>query len=146
MLFQSNLLGQVNVDENSVLTFPLGLPGFEDCVRFKLFHEEENGAPRVLWMQSLEEADVLFSVVDAAEFGVRYEIELADDEVEALQLAKPEDAVVLVMVYRAEDAVDASHPLLKSLNANLRSPLVVNPLTQRGIQIGQLNVDAVLSR
>lgn len=52
------------------------------------------------------------------EFGVRYEIELADDEVEALQLAKPEDAVVLVMVYRAEDAVDASHPLLKSLNAN----------------------------
>ena len=40
MLFQSNLLGQVTVDENTVLNFPNGLPGFESCQRFKLFHEE----------------------------------------------------------------------------------------------------------
>ncbi|AQR64341.1 flagellar biosynthesis protein FliW [Aquaspirillum sp. LM1] len=147
MLFQSNLLGQVTVDENTVLNFPLGLPGFESCQRFKLFHEESEQAdsPRVFWMQSLDDADVLFSVVAPEEFGVRYEVELSAEEVDALQLANPEDALVLVMIYKGSDAIDENtHPLLKSLSANLRNPLIINSVSLRGLQLGQLQCDMVL--
>ena len=78
-------------------------------------------------MQSLDDADVLFSVVTPEEFGVRYEVELSAEQVDALQLAKPEDATVLVMIYKGNQEIDANtHPLLKSLSANLRNPLVIN--------------------
>ena len=83
MLFQSSLLGPVEVDENTVLHFPAGLPGLEGCTRFKLFHEE-NDNPRVFWMQSLDDADILFSVVDAQEVAVRYEIELTPAEIDQI--------------------------------------------------------------
>lgn len=51
-------------------------------------------------MQSLDDASVLFSVVDPAEVGVRYEINLNDDEVAELA-PKAEDAAVLVSLPRS---------------------------------------------
>ena len=96
-------------------------------------------------MQSLDDADVLFSVVTPEEFGVRYEVELSAEQVDALQLAKPEDATVLVMIYKGNQEIDANtHPLLKSLSANLRNPLVINTETLRGVQVCQLECDMVL--
>ncbi len=148
MLFESNLLGPVEVDESTVVTFAQGLPGFEDCKRFKLFHEEGD-APRVFWMQSLDDASVLFSVVDPAEVGVRYEINLNDDEVAELALEKAEDAAVLIMVYRApDDAAEGenAHPLFHgSLKFNVLGPLVLNLVQQRAMQKTGFKCDVVLS-
>lgn len=139
MLFQSSLLGPVEVDENTVLHFPAGLPGLEGCTRFKLFHEE-NDNPRVFWMQSLDDADILFSVVDAQEVAVRYEIELTSAEIDALQLKAADDAAVLVIVYK--DGQEQTDPMGK-LRANLRSPLVINLETRVGLQKVGLNCDIV---
>ena len=145
MLFESNLLGPVEVDESTVVTFAQGLPGFEDCKRFKLFHEEGD-APRVFWMQSLDDASVLFSVVDPAEVGVRYEINLNDEEVAELALEKAEDAAVLIMVYRAADSAENAHPLLhSSLKFNVLGPLVLNLVQQRAMQKTGFKCDVVLS-
>ncbi|RXZ44203.1 flagellar assembly protein FliW [Crenobacter cavernae] len=143
MLFNSRLLGPVEVDESTVIQFPHGLPAFEDCQRFKLFHEAGETAPRVFWMQSLDAPDVLFSVVDPASLGLRYEVELSAAEVDALQLARPEDAVVLVMVYKEGDAHADKHPLLAPLKANVRNPLIVNLAARRGLQQGGLACDIV---
>ena len=88
---------------------------------------------------------MLFSVVAPEEFGVRYEVELSAEEVDALQLANPEDALVLVMIYKGSDAIDENtHPLLKSLSANLRNPLIINSVSLRGLQLNQLQCDMVL--
>ena len=46
-------LKNVPIDPESVFTFPDGIAGFEDCKRFKLFHEE--GKATVFWLQSLDD-------------------------------------------------------------------------------------------
>ena len=52
---------------------------------------------------------------------------------------------VLVMIYKGNQEIDANtHPLLKSLSANLRNPLVINTATLRGVQICQLECDMLL--
>jgi len=142
MLFNSSLLGQVEVDENTIITFEAGLPAFENCTRFKLFHEADSNNPSVFWMQSLDNPDVLFSVTDPQKLGIRYEIELSQDEVAALALSRPEDAAILLIIYR-ELPDDEANPALSQLRANVRNPLIINLATQKALQKTGLACDIV---
>lgn len=142
MLFNSSLLGQVEVDENTIITFEAGLPAFENCTRFKLFHEADSNNPSVFWMQSLDNPDVLFSVTDPQKLGIRYEIELNQDEVAALALSRQEDAAILLTIYR-ELPVDEANPALSQLRANVRNPLIINLATQKALQKTGLACDIV---
>ncbi|KMJ54736.1 flagellar assembly protein FliW [Vogesella sp. EB] len=142
MLFNSSLLGQVEVDENTIITFEAGLPAFENCTRFKLFHEADSNSPSVFWMQSLDNPDVLFSVTDPQKLGIRYEIELSQDEVAALALSRQEDAAILLTIYR-ELPSDEANPALSQLRANVRNPLIINLATQKALQKTGLACDIV---
>lgn len=142
MLFNSSLLGQVEVDENTIITFEAGLPAFENCTRFKLFHEADSNNPSVFWMQSLDNPDVLFSVTDPQKLGIRYEIELNQDEVAALALSRQEDAAILLTIYR-ELPNDEANPALSQLRANVRNPLIINLATQKALQKTGLACDIV---
>ena len=142
MLFNSSLLGEVDVDENTIITFAHGLAAFENCTRFKLFHDADRNSPRVYWLQSLDNPDVLFSVTDPGRLGIRYEVLLTDDEIASLALARPEDAMVLLIVYREVDSQE-TNPLLAQLRANVRSPLIINLASLRGMQKLNLECDIV---
>ena len=142
MLFNSSLLGEVEVDENTIITFEHGLPAFEHCTRFKLFHDANRANPRVYWLQSLDNPDVLFSVTDPSRLGIRYEVSLSDDEVATLGLTRPEDAAVLLIIYRELDSEEAN-PVIAQLRANVRNPLILNLSNQRGMQKNNLNCDIV---
>ena len=145
MLVHSQLLGQVDIDEHSVLTLAAPLAGLEDCTRFKLFHDEgtDDTSRHVYWMQSLDNPAVTFSLTDPACCGIRYERDL-ENERDALQRERAEDAVVLVMVYK--DVQQATHPALAPLKANLSAPLVINTASRRALQLPGLIVDVCMRR
>jgi flagellar assembly factor FliW len=118
----------VQVDPDTLFTFPNGMAGFEDYKRFKLFHEEGGGT--VFWLQSVDDAKVAFPVVAPDALAVAYEIELSDEDCALLQLADPADpadVAVVVVVYR--NALED-----KQLAANTRSPVILNLKTRLGIQ------------
>jgi flagellar assembly factor FliW len=96
----------------------------------------------VYWLQSLDNPDVLFSVTDPGRLGIRYEVLLSDDEIASLALARPEDAMVLLIVYREVDSKE-TNPLLAQLRANVRSPLIINLASLRGMQKLNLECDIV---
>jgi len=54
-------LTNVNVDPDTLFTFPNGIAGFEDYKRFKIFHEE--GRETVFWLLSVDDTDVMFPIV-----------------------------------------------------------------------------------
>lgn len=142
MLFNTSLLGEVDVDEQSIITFADGLPAFEHCKRFKLFHDADCDSPRVHWLQSLDEPDVLFSVTEPGNLGIRYEVQLDDAEVASLQLTRPEDVGVLLIIYR-DGQEDPQQPLLTHLRANVRNPLIINFAKLQGLQKTNLDCDIV---
>jgi flagellar assembly factor FliW len=144
MLFSTSLLGKVEVDESRIIEFPQGLPGFEHCTRFNLFHDASLEAPQVFWMQSLDDPDLLFSVVDPATLGVRYEIDLSDEEVVALKMSNPQEIAVLVMVYKDAQPDSEAHPLLTPIKSNIRNPLLLNLEARVGLQKNSLECDIVL--
>ncbi len=128
MNFKSKLFGEQLIDPATVIHFPLGIPGFEDAKRYKLFHQEDNAI--VYWLQCLDDADVVFSVAHPAQFNINYSFVLTDAEVATLQLSHPEDILVLILLQN-DQSNSAEKPTIKG---SIKSPIVINCATQIGIQ------------
>lgn len=137
MQIQSTRFGLIEVDESTVITFPQGLSGFEQLHRFKLIHEDKPD-PQVLWLQSLDEADVSFNLVEAGRLGIHYQITLDDAECELLQLAQAEDAALLLLLYRADDGKGG-------IQANTQAPIVLNLASRLALQKTGLRANIVFS-
>ena len=118
-------LKNVTVDPDSLFTFPQGLAGFENCKRFKLFHEEDKGT--VFWLQSVDDATVMFPVVAPEQLDLQYEIELSDADCALLDVKSAEDVMVVVIVYRDEAGGG-------KIAANTRSPVILNAGSRKGMQ------------
>lgn len=129
MDIQSKLLGEQTVNPDSIITFPLGLPGFEDQKRFKLFHQE--GSEIVYWLQAVDDGDLTFSVAHPASFNINYSFVLTDDDEEVLQVKSSDDLLVLIMLHKDEGENSSDKPTIKG---SIKSPLVINTEKRLGIQ------------
>ena len=118
-------LTNVNVDPDTLFSFPEGIAGFEDCKRFKLFHEE--GRETVFWLLSVDDTDVMFPIVAPDTLDIEYQIELTDADCALIGLRHPEEAAVVVIVYRNEAEGG-------KIAANTRSPVILNLTSRKGMQ------------
>ena len=69
MKVATSRFGEIEVAPEALVTFPDGLPGFEDK-RFVLLPAPE--APRVVWLQSISSPDLALMTVDPRELAVEY--------------------------------------------------------------------------
>lgn len=142
MQYETFLFGHINVNPDTVLHFPRGLPGFEQHTRFALIHEESDSAdaPTSYTLQSLEDPMVAFQIVDPAAFGFNYELEISDEETALLQVQRSEDVVVMIALLRRDDAPN-------KIEANFRAPMIINTASRIGLQkvISRLRPNITLS-
>ena len=122
---QTERFGDLEVDDDKVLQFPDGLPGFPTATRFTLVPVPENDV--FLWLQSVDDGALAFLCTVPWPFFPDYEPELPDTDQDALDLQDAADATVLCMltVRREERAV----------TANLLGPIVINQRTRVGRQV-----------
>jgi len=135
MKIDSPRFGTLTVETGKIIEFLEGLAGFETCRRYSLFHSD-NATPKYFILQSLDDPEVAFNIVDPAQLGFSYEIALTDAETDLLKLADPGDAVVVVIVWKGETEKGEA-----PLRANLNAPLIINIRERRGLQhiFAQLN-------
>ena len=61
MLIQTRYFGEIDVDDEKVITFEDGLIGFENLKKFTLIYNNESETSKtVTWLQSLDEPMVAF--------------------------------------------------------------------------------------
>ena len=123
MLMESERLGQLEIDEGSIISVPDGLLGFESHRRFVLVPADDVGA--YSWFHSVDDAALAFLVVVPGFFFDDYAPELSDPDVAALGLTDASDAQVLCLVTITND----------DITANLMGPVVVNVTERRGRQV-----------
>lgn len=109
---------EVEIDPDTLIEFPDGLPGFEDCKRFKLFHSGEN--PVIFWLQSVDDAGVVFSLTDPGLLKIFYELTLTDEEEGTLCVTEGDELNIAVILSQGEKSHTAA------VQPNLRSPIVIN--------------------
>ena len=128
MKVETYLFGAVDVTPEKVLNFPAGLAGFESMKQFTLVHEDENGEqPMSFTLQSLDDPQLAFQIMDPTALGFNYELQLTDEENALLQSPAEGDVVVMLMVFKQKGDKAA-------INPNLRAPLLINIRARVGLQ------------
>jgi len=125
MLIETKYHGEINIDENEIIKFENGIPGFITEKKFTLLPLDKESPFSIL--QSIETTELGFIVVNPFHYTKDYEFELTDGEKEALQLTSAEDLEVLAIMTVKES--------LKDSTANLQAPLIINHKKKIGKQI-----------
>ncbi len=124
MTINTRDFGPVELDENEVVEFCAPIFGFEHLRRYVLLSDDEMG-PGLFWLQSLEDADVCFILLDPTELGMEYMPEVSGETARELEL----DGAPIVRLI----AVIPQN--FKDTTVNLKSPVVINPKTHRAAQV-----------
>jgi flagellar assembly factor FliW len=120
-------MGTQILHADNVIRFPKGLIGLSEQTQLQLFHETTDDEPTVHWLQSVSDSEFSMSVISPQTLGMEYEIEFDEDDLNALQLDNPADALVLLVIYKQVDEDN-------DIKVVTTAPIVINPKTNRGLQ------------
>lgn len=124
MAVQTKYLGEIEVNDEQVIEFSSGLPGFVDELSFALI--DFPGNPLFQILQSLSTPALAFIVTNPHHFYQDYEFKLDDQVVESLQITSEKDVLLRTIV-------TLKNPFQKS-TLNLKAPLIINQTTRKGKQ------------
>ncbi len=133
MTIETTRFGALPVDENRVITFPEGLPGFEGCRRFTLVPHPapDGGQPSPFeWLQSLDDGSLAFLAMDPRVVFPHYEPSLPSSELDGLSLgrgARGEAQLYALLTVPKGDPC--------GITANLMAPVVINAQARLAKQI-----------
>ncbi|AGX44930.1 flagellar assembly protein FliW [Clostridium saccharobutylicum] len=125
MKFLSKVHGEMQYEENNVITFAKGIPGFDELKKFILINLEEYEPFKL--MQSLEDDDISLIVTSPYEFFGDYEIKLSDETTKNLEIKHPEEVMVLTTITLNSD--------VQKITTNLQGPIIINTSNNFGEQI-----------
>jgi len=124
-IYETLQFGKLEVRDEDVVVMPEGLLGFSHCRRFVIL-EDPAQAP-FQWLQSLDNTDLSFVLIDPLLIKADYQIQVPKEEVRQLELEDPKDARVYVIVVVPQD--------VREVTANLKGPIVINPKKRRAKQL-----------
>jgi len=113
---------------SKIVFFPRGIPGFENYTKFRVFHKHENEL-KAYWLESTDEPQVTFAMVDPTDLDIAYALELSDEEQNLLQVQSAESCGVFILLSKKSD--DPAQP---RFDANIGGPLVINLENRIGLQ------------
>jgi flagellar assembly factor FliW len=134
--FETSHFGTIEYNPESVITFPKGiiqLDGFEQCTRYVLFHEEASSGV-FHYLQSLDDAELSFTVVDPTLLSIDYEVTLSDEESALLKVEEGDEVDLLLMVYRPFVIDGEEVKQDADVKAQTKSPLIINTSKLIGFQ------------
>lgn len=119
--FETSRFGPIEVGEERIIRFPVGLLGFPQLNRYVLLDYKDTP---LKWLQSVEDPDVAFIVADPKTIAGEGTITLGDDVVRFLKIEREDELAVLLMLRVEGDKVIA----------NLNGPLAINSSRMLGVQ------------
>ena len=124
----TRLFGEIEIDESKIITFEDGIIGFPDMKKFTLiFDEEKEGRPSISWLQSMDEPEIAFPVMDPLFVCETYNPSVEEELLKNLGTIKEDNLYVLVTVTVPQN--------IKELAVNLKAPIGINTDTRKASQI-----------
>ncbi len=111
----------------SEITFKDGIPGFEEYKLYQIELNEDTENP-FHKLQSLEEPELSFTIMDPFTVKKDYDFNLTDSTIAKLEIKDPEDIAVYSMV----TIPDGDY---KNMTTNLLAPIVINANNKLAKQI-----------
>ena len=124
--------GEIEYDPTRIITFPHGIPGFPDSTRYLLMSENDD-EDMFYWLQSVDNGDVAFTLMDVYKVLPEYDPHVDEEEFAELGDVTG-DALEIYNIVVIPDYV-------RHMRVNLRAPVVINNETGLGKQVICTNDD-----
>jgi flagellar assembly factor FliW len=139
MYLNTKHFGEIEINEEKIVTFPDGIMGFEDKKRYVVINNYDTEEPvPFMWLQSIDEPDLAFVVTIPYLMEKDYYVDLSREDIDNLRVHEQGDLAIYSIV-KIEDKVE-------DLTVNMLSPIVINANEMLGKQIVQYNTDFELKK
>jgi len=116
MKVSTTRFGDLDVEEKAILSVKEGILGFAGLERY-FFLESDKTSP-FKWLQSAEDPELAFVVVDPRSIRPDYRVALEPEDAEAISIENVEDCLVYCIVTVGQDP--------SRITANLAGPILIN--------------------
>ena len=137
MLIKTRYFGEIDVDEQKIITFDDGLIGFEYLKRFTLiYNNETETSGTITWLQSLDEPMVACPALSPFYVMTDYNPVVEDEVLTKLgELTEENTAIFLTLTVPSD---------ITKMTTNLKAPIIINADTKKGCQVIAENPDYVV--
>lgn len=126
MKIKTRNFGEIEITEEKIIYFQEGIPAFEEEKEFVVILNEDKENP-FHWLQSINNPDLSFIIINPFEIFKDYDILLPDVAINKLKIEKQEDVLIYSIVVLPED--------LTKMTTNLQGPIVINAKERLGKQV-----------
>jgi len=128
MKVNTRVFGEIDIEQEKIITFPKGIVGFPELTEFALIHNsEKESAAAVRWLQSMQEPEFAMPVLDPLVVAPDYNPEVEDELLKPIGAIDPESVLVLVTMTVPKD--------ITKMTVNLQAPFVINADEKKACQI-----------
>ena len=129
MQIKSKLFGEIEIQDDKIITFEHGIMGFEELRKYALVFDSDKPTPnKIMWLQSAEISDLAFPVIDPTLIMGDYNPIVEDEWLAPIGgYETEEDLLVLCILTVPSD--------ISKMTANVKAPLIINGITRKGCQI-----------
>lgn len=135
MKVETRLFGEIDLDDDRIITFEQGLMGLTDLRLFTLLYNirEDGSRPSISWLQSIDEPGLAFPVIIPTLVMADYNPIVEDEIIAPLGELNDDNLTVLVTLTIPSD--------IRQMTTNLKAPIVINSDTRKGCQVVAENPD-----
>mgnify|MGYP001243309066 FL=1 len=108
--------GEIEISEETIISFPNGILGFPDQTNYALINTDDNSPLK--WLQSLEDPTLAFVVTNPNLFKPDYMVDAYRKDLAEINVQNEEEVLVLVIVTVPKDP--------SKMTANLKGPILIN--------------------
>lgn len=125
MIVKTSRFGEVECQEEHIFSFVEGPLGFPGAKNFVILNHPGNGIFK--WLQSVDDPELAFVIVEPFAFFSDYEFDLEDADANLLEIKDPKKVLVYNILVIPPDP--------KKITANLKAPIIINGENRKGKQV-----------
>lgn len=134
MVAETKFFGTVDIEDDKIIEFPMGIIGFENLKKFALIYDSEREErSKISWLQSMEEPLMVLPVINPIDITDEYN-PIIEDELMKI-IGDPADADILIFVTMSIPS-DVTR-----MTANLKGPIIINTVSRKAMQVVVENQD-----
>ncbi len=128
MIAETRFFGTVNIEDDKIIRFPMGIIGFENLKNFALIYDSDREErSKISWLQSMDEPSMAFPVINPIDIVENYAPVIEDELVKII--GDPADADILIFVTMSIPSD------LTRMTANLKAPFIINTVEKKAMQV-----------
>lgn len=129
MQINSRLFGEIDIEDDKVISFDNGIIGFEAYTKYALiFDAEKESQKTIMWLQSMDEPELAFPVIDPMNIYDGYNPVVEEEWLAPIGGIDNMEAIYVLVVLTVPSD-------LTKMTANLKAPLIINTDTKKGCQM-----------